>query len=90
MKGPGAKGSISIPLALGLIVLLVLDLVLLESARISGIRFADQEAGQAAARSIEAAFIRQFFEEYGLLFYDGGQGTGTFEAEAIEAAAADC
>ena len=79
------KGSISVFLSLLLVFLLVFSLVLLESARINSIRYADASAGNAAVKSIEASFIRQLFDEYGILLYDGGQGSGWINEEAIEA-----
>ena len=85
LQGRSVKGSMTVFLSLLLVFILVLNLMLLESARVPGIRLADEAAGNAAANSIQASYIRQLFDEYGLLFYDGGQGSGWIDTDAIEA-----
>gem|GEM_PF-3105889 len=45
----------------------------------------ERQAGDTAADALEAGYIRQLFDQYGLLFYDGGMGNGWLDADLIEA-----
>ena len=78
------RGSISVFLALILPLVLILLFTLIESARISGIRVAVRDSGDAAINSVFGAYNRTLFDEYGLLFFDGGYGNGLIDYEAIE------
>ena len=77
------NGSISVFLSLLLAVLLVLDLALLESARVSGLKYMEKQAGESAIAALESGYIRQLFDGYGLLFYDGAMGAGWLKPEAV-------
>ena len=79
------KGGISILLAWLTVFLLVLALVLAEAGRSLAVRYQQTRAGNTAAQNMGAAYDRQLFEDYGLLFYDGGMGKEALQKAAIEA-----
>ena len=74
----------SIFLALMFPLVLALLLALLESARYGGLRLMARSAGNAAADSVLAGYNRTLLERYGLLFYDGGKGSGLISFEDLE------
>ena len=78
------KGNVSIFLALLFPLVLALLLTLLESARYGGIRLQAESAGNAAVDSVMAGYNRTLLDRYGLLFYDGGKGTGLISFEDLE------
>ncbi len=78
------RGNVSIFLALLFPLVLALLLTLLESARYGGLRLQAESAGNAAADSVMAGYNRTLFDRYGLLFYDGGKGTGLISFEDLE------
>ena len=79
------RGSISVFLALVLVPVLILTMALLESVRNQGMAVFTETAGYAAADSVFAGFDRDVFDEYGLLFYDGGFGLGlTYVKTVVE------
>ena len=78
------KGSITVFLALILPLVLILLFTLIESARVSGLRSVVKDSGDAALNSVFGAYNRTLFDEYGLLFFDGGYGSGLIDYEAIE------
>ena len=79
------KGSISVFLAMVLLLMLALFLMLLESARLRMLRSSTQEAADLALESVFAGYQRELYEEYGLLFYDGGFGQGFLREEELAA-----
>ena len=79
------RGGISILLAWLTVFLLVLALVLAEAGRSLAVRYQQNRAGNTAAEYVGAAYDRQLFEDYGLLFYDGGMGGGAIQKDAIAA-----
>ena len=77
------RGSITLPLALIFPLVLILVLALLESARIAGLNTVSVARGNAAMSSVFAAYNRTLFDEYGLLFFDGGYGSGLTDAKKV-------
>ena len=84
------KGNITVFLAMTLPLVLALLFSLIETARIAGVRPAAKAAGDAAVNSLFAAFNRTVFDEYGLLFFDGGYGNGLVQFDGVEAEFEDC
>ena len=78
------KGNVSVFLALLFPLVLALLLTLLESARYGGLRLQSRNAGNAAADSVLAGYNRTLLSRYGLLFYDGGMGSGLISFEDLE------
>ena len=78
------RGNVSIFLALLWPLVLALLLTLLESARYGGLRLQTKSAGNAAADSVLAGYNRTILDRYGLLFYDGGMGSGLISFEKME------
>ena len=71
------KGSITVFLALAFPLIVVLLFTLFESARYAGLRSVARIAGNSAADSVFAEYDRTLFDEYGVLFLDGGRNRGT-------------
>lgn len=78
------RGAITVFLALTLPVVLVLLFTLIESARSASIRAVTKTSGNAAVNSLFGAYNRTLLDEYGLLFFDGGYGSGLVNFEAME------
>ena len=81
----GTRGSITVFLAMVLLLMLALFLVLLESARVRMLRSSTKEAADLALESVFAGYQRELYEDYGLLFYDGGFGQGLLREEDLTA-----
>ena len=84
------KGAITVFLAMSLPVILVLLFTLIESARSAGIRAVTKASGNAAMNSLFGAYNRTLFDEYGLLFLDGGYGGGLVNFDSVENEFIDC
>ena len=78
------KGSIAVFLALTFPLIVVLLFTLIESARYAGLRSVAKTAANSAADSVFAEYDRTLFDEYGVLFYDGGNGQGTIRYDDLE------
>lgn len=78
------KGAVTVFLAMSLPIVLILIFTLIESARSAGIRAVTKASGNAAVNSLFGAYNRTLFDEYGLLFFDGGYGGGLLSFESIE------
>lgn len=78
------KGSVSVFLALILCVFLTLIFALLESARFHAAKAVLERAAEGAMDSVLSGYQRELYERYGLLFLDGGFGTGLSNPEMLE------
>ena len=84
------KGAITVFLAMSLPIILILMFTLIESARSAGIRAVTKASGNAAINSLFGAYNRTLFDEYGLLFLDGGYGGGLVNFDLIEEEFTEC
>ena len=84
-----AAGSVSVFLALSVLILLCLLTALTESVRIRAGRVSWQIAAGDAARSLQASYCRELFDRYGVLFYWPGKTVLSEEAEALFLPASD-
>lgn len=78
------KGSVTIFLSLLLPVLIIFVFTLIETSRIEGLRYMARSAGDAAIDSLFAAYNRNLFDTYGLLFFDGGYSRSLPNYEKME------
>jgi len=77
------KGIITIFMTFVLVFLLSLMLVLLESARIEGLKVVQEQAGNAAIESVLAEFLAPLFQKYGIMALDTGYGKNYVDEESI-------
>ena len=85
--GPG--GSVSVFLALTVLLLLCFVTALTESVRIRAGRASWQIAAGDAALSLQASYCRELFDRYGMLFYWPGKTVLSEEAAELFSVAED-
>ena len=79
----GTKGSITAYLSLILVVMITLILTLIESARLSCARAVASAAAEEGIFSVFGDYDRILYEDYGLLFVDGGYDGTALKAGAL-------
>ncbi|MEG1947407.1 MAG: DUF5702 domain-containing protein [Lachnospiraceae bacterium] len=77
-------GSITIFLALTLLLILSFLFAMLEAARVQGLETLVYQKGKLDLESAFGAYNGAMWEQYGMLFLDGSAGTGTLDLSLLE------
>ena len=78
-----AKGSMTVYLALSLVLILSLLMTLLESARMRGLRVDGNRMAQTGVESVFAEYCRPLLEDYDVLALDGAYGNEGFSVDQV-------